>query len=177
MINYHLKKPSQSTARQPKRYGVVKLAQDVHAHTVVSCIQEESQRPKPPRRADPATHLERVKELVQQSEKVHSCYEAGPTAFALHRQLTALGVENLVVAPVCLDERGRRVNNDKTDTMGLAGRLDRYVAGNTKIFSVVRVPTLTEEQRRVWTRQRKQLQGQRLSVASQGRGLVPLLSS
>ncbi len=171
-MNYNLKKSTQSTAGQPKRYGLVKLAQDVHAHTVVSCIQEESQRPKPPRRADPATHLERARELVLHSEQVHSCYEAGPTGFALHRQLTDLGVQNIVVAPFCLDERGRRVNNDNTDTLGLAGRLDRYVAGNTRVFSVVRVPTVTEEQRRVWTRQRKQLQSQRLSVASQGRGLV-----
>jgi transposase len=46
------------------------------------------------------------------------------------------------------------------------------VAGNKRIFTVVRVPTEKEEQRRVWPRQRKQLQQQRLSLASQGRGLV-----
>jgi transposase len=81
-----------------------------------------------------------------------SCYEAGPTGFALHRQLTALGVENVMAAPTRL----RRVNNDRTDTLQLAGRLDRDVAGG----------------RRMWTRQRKQLQIQRLRVASQTRALV-----
>ncbi len=172
MINYTLKKPRSIVASQTKRYGVVKLTQDVHAHFFVSCVQEEGQPPKAPRQTDPKTHLKRVAELVAQSEKVYSCYEAGPTGFSLHRQLTKLGVENIVIAPSRLDEQGKRVNNDKSDTLQLAGRLDRYVAGNKRIFTVVRVPTVEQEQRRVWPRQRKQLQGQRLSLASQGRGLV-----
>jgi len=151
---------------------VVKLTQDVHAHFYVSCLQEEGQPPKAPRKLEPQAHLQWVAQLVAQSEKVYSCYEAGPTGFALHRQLTALGVENLVIVPSCLDEQGKRVNNDKSDTLQLAGRLDRYVAGNKRIFSVVRIPTVTEEQRRAWPRQRQQLQGQRLSLASQGRSLV-----
>jgi len=160
------------TQPQAKRYGVVKLAQDVHAHFYVSCLQEEGQAPKAPRKRDPQSHVKWVRELVGQSQQVYSCYEAGPTGFALHRQLTAMGVQNVVVAPRCLDEQGRRVNNDRTDTLQLAGRLDRYVAGNRRMFSVVRVPTEAEEQRRIWTRQRKQLQRQRLSLASQGRALV-----
>jgi transposase len=172
MINYILKKPQTSVTSQTKRYGVIKLTQDVHAHFFVSCLQEEGQQPKAPRKLDPKAHLEWVAQLVAQSEKVYSCYEAGPTGFALHRQLTSLGVENIVVAPSCLDEQGKRVNNDKTDTLQLAGRLDRYVAGNKKIFTVVRIPTVEQEQRRVWPRQRKQLQAQRLSLASQGRSLV-----
>ncbi|MCU0772394.1 MAG: IS110 family transposase [Verrucomicrobia bacterium] len=172
MINYILRKPPTHSPSQTKRYGVVKLTQDVHAHFYVSCLQEEGQPPKAPRKLDPQAHLEWVAQLVARSEKVYSCYEAGPTGFALHRQLTELGVENIVVAPTCLDEQGRRVNNDKTDTLQLAGRLDRYVAGNKRMFSVVRVPTLEQEQRRAWTRQRKQLQAQRLSLASQGRSLV-----
>lgn len=172
MINYTLKKAATVSTSQCKRYGVIKLTQDVHAHFFVSCLQEEGQQPKAPRKLDPKAHLEWVAELIDQSEKVYSCYEAGPTGFALHRQLTKLGVENIVIAPTCLDEHGRRVNNDKSDTLQLAGRLDRYVAGNKKIFTVVRVPAVEEEQRRAWPRQRKQLQAQRLSLASQGRSLV-----
>lgn len=166
------KEPTSNTGSQTKRYGVIKLTQDVHAHFFVSCLQEEGQQPKAPRKLDPKAHIKWVAQLVLQSEKVYSCYEAGPTGFALHRQLTALGVENIVIAPTRLDEQGKRVNNDKTDTLHLAGRLDRYVAGNKRIFTVVRVPTEQEEQRRAWPRQRKQLQSQRLSLASQGRGLV-----
>jgi transposase len=172
MINYTLKEAQRSVTSQTKRYGVIKLTQDVHAHFFVSCLQEEGQQPKAPRKLEPQAHLEWVAQLVAQSEKVYSCYEAGPTGFALHRQLTSLGVENIVIAPTCLDEQGKRVNNDKSDTLQLAGRLDRYVAGNKKIFTIVRVPTVEQEQRRVWPRQRKQLQAQRLSLASQGRSLV-----
>lgn len=172
MKTYELKRPNVSPQSQRKTYGVVKIAQDVHAHVYVSCVQEEGQQPKAPRKADLATHLMRVEELVGRSDKVYSCYEAGPTGFWLHRKLTSMGVENIVIAPTCLDERGKRVNNDKSDTLQMAGRLDRYVAGNKRIFTVVRVPTVEEEQRRVWTRQRKQLQKHRLSVAAQGRGLV-----
>lgn len=172
MNNYILKEPTTSIPSQSKRYGVLKLTQDVHAHFFVSCLQEEGQQPKAPRKLDPQAHLQWVAQLVAQSEKVYSCYEAGPTGFALHRQLTALGVENIVIAPVCLDEQGRRVNNDKSDTLQMAGRLDRYVAGNKRIFTVVKPPTLEQEKRRAWSRQRKQLQGHRLSLASQGRSLV-----
>lgn len=172
MTDYILKQQVSIVPSQPKRYGVLKLAQDVHAHFYVSCMQEEGQQPKAPRKMDPKSHLDWVAQLVAQSEKVYSCYEAGPTGFALHRQLTDLGVENIVIAPTPLDEQGKRVNNDKSDTLQLVGRLDRYVAGNKRIFTVVRVPTLEEEQRRVWPRQRKQLQGQRLSLASEGRALV-----
>jgi transposase len=172
MINYTLKPVTAKASSQPKRYGVIKLAQDVHAHFVVSCLQEEGQQPKAPRKRDLQSHLSWVAQLVVQSEKVYSCYEAGPTGFSLHRQLTQLGVENIVVAPTCLDEQGKRVNNDKTDTLHLAGRLDRYVAGNRRIFTLVRIPSQAEEQRRAWPRQRKQLQQQRLSLASQGRSLV-----
>jgi transposase len=172
MNNYILNKAQATVPSQSKRYGVMKLTQDVHAHFFVTCLQEEGQQPKAPRKVTPQVHLERVAALVAQAEKVYSCYEAGPTGFSLHRQLTALGVENIVIAPSRLDEQGKQVNNDKSDTLQLAGRLDRYVAGNKRIFTVVRVPTVEEEQRRVWPRQRKQLQAQRLSLASQGRSLV-----
>jgi transposase len=172
MRTYILKEPTPSPSSQAKRYGILKLTQDVHAHFNVSCLQEEGQQPKAPRKLDLQAHLQWVAQLVAQSQKVYSCYEAGPTGFSLHRQLTALGVENIVIAPTCLDEQGKRVNNDQSDTLQMAGRLDRYVAGNKRIFTVVRIPTLEEEQRRAWPRQRKQLQGQRLSLASQGRSLV-----
>lgn len=171
-MNYIIKNHTETKSSQPKRYGVVKVAQDVHARFYVSCLQEEGQQPKAPRKMDPLTHLTWVAKLVAQSEKVYSCYEAGPTGFALHRQLTAMGVENIVVVPSRLDENGKRVNNDKTDTMNLAVRLDRFIAGNKKSFTTVRVPTQEEEQRRVWPRQRKQFQETRLACAAQGRALV-----
>jgi transposase len=172
MKQYIIKKARYPHESQTKDYGIVKLAQDVHAHCVVFCVQEEGQQPKAPRKMDWSRYQSWVRDLIARSEKVYSCYEAGPTGFALHRQLSELGAQNIVVAPTRLDNQGKRVNNDKSDTRQLAVRLDRYVAGNKETFSVVRVPTVEQEQRRVWTRQRKQLQKQRLSVAAQGRCLV-----
>jgi len=172
MKQYILKQFKNSAISQTKEYGVVKLAQDVHAHSVVFSLQEEGQQPKAPRRMDWASYELWVADLIARSQKVHSCYEAGPTGFSLHRRLTQLGAENIVVAPTRLDPQGKRVNCDTSDTRQLAVRLDRYVAGSKDTFSVVKVPTLEQEQRRVVTRQRKQLQGQRLSVAAQGRSLV-----
>ena len=61
----------------------------------------------------------------------------------LHRQLVALGIRNVVVQPMCLDERHTGVNHDKSDALALA---------------LVRVPSPEEQQRRAFSRQREQLQ-------------------
>jgi transposase len=50
-----------------------------------------------------------------------ACYEAGPTGYALHRQLQALGVECMVVAPSLVPTRsGDRVKTDRRDALKLA---------------------------------------------------------
>ncbi len=56
------------------------------------------------------------------ADAVHSCYEAGPFGYGLHRELVALGVRNVVVQPVCLDERHTGVNHDPSDARELALR-------------------------------------------------------
>jgi len=75
---------------------------------------------------------------------VHSCYEAGPFGYGLHRDLVALGVRNLV------SNRSAWTNNTgvtrQSDAKQLALRLDRYVAGNLHALATVRVPTPEEEQ-------------------------------
>jgi len=113
-----------------------------------------------------------MKMLVKEGESLKVCYEAGPTGYWLHRKLEQLGVTNYVVCPTKLDSRNKGVNNDQRDALELLARLDRYVAGNQKAFSVVRVPTPEQEQKRALARQRSQLQGQRLSLAAQGRMLL-----
>jgi transposase len=43
-------------------------------------------------------------------------YEAGPTGYALHRQLTGMGIECLVVAPSLVPKRpGDKVKTDRRD--------------------------------------------------------------
>lgn len=162
---------SQASGEQvaAKQYSVLKLALDVHADSVVVVQQIENSQLQPPQRMSVEKFLAWVSKPLSQAQRVVSCYEAGPTGYWLHRQLVSRGVENLVVCPTCLDSRRKGVNTDRTDALELGVRLDRYVAGNGKSFSVVRVPTAEQEERRAQSRQREQLRRQRLSLASQGR--------
>src|SRR5579883_3337549 len=160
-------------ATQPQ-FQQIKLALDVHAASVVVVRMIDGAKPQPPQSFKPADFLEWAKKQEALAKEVVSCYEAGPTGFWLHRQLTAVGIRNYVVCPTCLDERHSGVNNDRTDALELATRLDRYLAGNDRALAVVRVPTEAEEQKRAHKRQRQQLRQQRLSLAAQGRSLMLL---
>lgn len=150
----------------------LKLGLDVHAETIVVVRILDESSPQPAQKFTPPKFLEWVKKQAGLAEAVHSCYEAGPFGYGLHRQLEALGIHNVVVQPVCLDERHTGVNDDKRDARELALRLDRYVAGNTHALATVRVPTPEEEQQRIESRQREQLRREVQRVASQGRSLL-----
>lgn len=150
----------------------LKLGLDVHADSIVVVRILENSPPQPAQKFTPAKFGEWIKTQLTLAQAVHTCYEAGPFGYGLHRQLTALGVHNLVVQPVCLDERHTGVNHDQSDARELALRLDRYVAGNTKALATVRVPTPEEEQKRIQSRQREQVRREVQRVAAQGRSLL-----
>ncbi len=65
-----------------------------------------------------------VRKLVGQLKrgcKLVAAYEAGPTGYGLHRQLTELGVECVVIAPALIPRRaGDRVKTDNRDAITLA---------------------------------------------------------
>jgi transposase len=161
-----------NTATTSKTKHICKLGLDCHAKSIMVARQIEGLQPQPPQKFTPEKFIEWIQEQIKAGHQIYSCYEAGPTGYGLHRQLTQLGVINYVVCPTKLDSRGKGVNTDKTDATELVVRLDRYVAGNTKAFSVVRVPTPEQEQRRAQSRQRDQLRQKRLSFAAQGRMLL-----
>jgi len=51
---------------------------------------------------------------------VETAYEAGPTGYPLHRQLSGLGIENQVVTPSLIPRRsGDRVKTDQRDAVQL----------------------------------------------------------
>jgi transposase len=155
-----------------KRYQLIKLGLDVHADWIVVVRILDNSAPQPAQKFKPADFLKWVRTQLAQADKVYSCYEAGPFGFVLHRQLTALGVENLIMQPVCLDEHRKNVNHDKSDARELAQRLDRYVAGNDKALARVRVPTPEQEQKRIASRQREQLKREVLRLGAEGRSLL-----
>ena len=155
-----------------KKLATLKLGLDVHADTIVVVRMLDHSAPQPAQKFTPAKFLAWLQTQLPLAEQVHSCYEAGPFGYGLHRDLSALGVHNLVVQPVCLDEQHKGVNHDKSDAKQLALRLDRYVAGNPHALATVRVPTPAEEQQRIESRQREQLKREVKRVAAQGRSLL-----
>jgi transposase len=82
--------------------------------------------------------------------RVVSCYEAGPDGFWIHRYLTTLGVESLVVDPASIEvnRRARQAKTDRLDVERLLALLLRYVNGETAALRVVRVPSEEAEHRR-----------------------------
>jgi transposase len=150
----------------------LKLGLDVHAESIVVVRILDHSAPQPAQKFAPDQFLAWVKTQLGKARAVHSCYEAGPFGYGLHRELCALGVHNVVVQPVCLDEHHKGVNHDQSDAKELALRLDRYVAGNTHALALVRVPTVEQERDRALSRQREQFKRELQRVAAQGRGLL-----
>ncbi len=162
----------QAASKTTKPNQTIKLGLDVHADTIVVVRILDHSTPQPAQKFTPAKFMAWVQAQVKQADTVHSCYEAGPFGYGLHRDLVKLGVQNVVVQPVCLDERHTGVNHDKSDAKELAQRLDRYVGGNRDALATVRVPTPLEEQKRVESRQREQLKREVQRLAAQGRSLL-----
>jgi transposase len=156
----------------PKKFSQIKLGVDVHADSYRVVRQIDSATPQPAQKMSPARFLEFAAKQLALAGEVHSCYEAGPFGYSLHRQLLTLGLRNLVIRPQNWDELGRRVKTDSTDALALVQRLDRYVQGNEKALAVIRVPTEPEEQERAQSRHRQQLQKDRQTHEAQGRSLL-----
>jgi len=159
-----------------RKLACIKLAVDVHAAKFKVVRQVGDLPAQPAQTFTPETFPQFARKQLGLAEKVWCCYEAGPTGFWLHRQLTALGVEALVVVPARLDAYGRKVNNDRNDARALSSKLSRYAAGEKEALAVVRVPTLEQEQRRALSRQRGQFGKTLRSLAAMGRSACLLQS-
>ncbi len=162
----------QAASKTTKAHQTIKLGLDVHADTIVVVRILDHSAPQPAQKFAPPNFSSGCRHKVKLADAVHSCYEAGPFGYGLHRDLVKFGVQNVVVQPVCLDERHTGVNHDKSDAKELAQRLDRYVCGNRDALATVRVPTPVEEQKRIESRQREQLKREVQRLAAQGRSLL-----
>jgi len=100
---------------------------------------------------------------LPQEARVVSCYEAGRDGFWLDRALRANGVENLVVdsSSIEVPRRFRRKKTDRLDLYKLMGLLVRFVGGESKVWSVVRVPDEEVEDVRQLSRSIDRLKGER----------------
>ena len=147
---------------------VIKLGLDIHKNQYVVVQQTDGQAPKPPQRFKPDAFLQWVGKLRERAKSIVTCYEAGCFGYVLHRQLEAMGIWNLVVRPRNWDEYGAKVKTDARDARELCSHLDRYLAGNNRALSVVRVPSEAEEQARSLSRQRETLAKERKRLQNVG---------
>jgi transposase len=96
---------------------------DVHKATIAVAIADESGPPTSYGSIanEPAAVRTLMTRLGGPDVELHVTYEAGPTGYALHRQLTRLGIACSVVAPSLIPKRaGDKVKTDRRDALKLA---------------------------------------------------------
>ncbi|HEV2149429.1 MAG TPA: IS110 family transposase, partial [Longimicrobiaceae bacterium] len=106
--------------------------------------------------------------------RVISCYEAGRDGFWLHRALCAQGFENQVVdsSSIEVNRRARRAKTDRLDAGKLLDLLWRWLLGEKKCWSIVRVPSPEEEDRRQLHRELMTTRRDRTRVTNRIQGLL-----
>lgn len=98
----------------------------------------------------PAAIGKLVKKLAAKYDRVSFCYEAGPTGYGVHRQVTALGSECIVAAPSLIPKKpGDRVKTNRRDAVSL---VKLFRAGE---LTAVWVPDRRHEAMRELTRARE----------------------
>src|SRR5436309_8711053 len=105
---------------------------------------------------------------------VGSCYEAGRDGFWLHRFLTSLGIDNVVVdsSSIEVNRRARRAKTDELDVQKLLSQLLRYHDGEDRVWSVVRVPSVEQEDGRQLHRDWEALTEERTLHRNRIKGLL-----
>lgn len=131
----------------------------------------------------PARDLARLAEEIEMARhrfklsgtcRVVSCYEAGRDGFWLHRYLTAVRIENRVVdsSSIEVNRRAKHAKTDSLDVAKLLAMLIRYEGGEKRVWSVVRVPTLREEDERQGHRELTKLKSDRAREVNRIKGLL-----
>lgn len=139
---------------------------------------------QPPReRTIPAGDVARLQQEITRAKqrfglpedaRVVSCYEAGRDGFWLHRSLVAHDIQNHVIdsASIEVNRRQRRAKTDRLDVRKLLTMLLRHMAGERKVWSVVRVPSVEEEDRRQLHRELTTAKQDRTRVINRIKGLL-----
>ena len=105
---------------QPTRF----IGMDVHKDTIVVAVTAAGDVGKAtPYGPNTAAAVEKVVRRLRQASSgpLRFCYEAGPCGYGIHRTLTELGEDCMVVAPSMIPRKsGDRQKNDKRDAASLA---------------------------------------------------------
>src|SRR6266403_1963170 len=115
----------------------------------------------------------RVARQLNRPVEVMSCYEAGYDGFWLHRVLEAHGIHNHVLDPASLlvNRRARRAKTDRIDVERMLRALNRYLRGEPDACSVLRVPSVEQEDARRLHRERHRLIQERVQHVNRIKGL------
>jgi transposase len=159
-------------------YIALELGQD---KWLLACATAAAEKPR--FRPVPARDLDRLAQEIAKAKarfrlapdaRVCTCYEAGRDGFWLHRALTQRGIHNVVVdsSSIEVDRRHKRVKTDPVDAAKLLNLLCRYHGGERKVWSVVHVPAVADEDRRQLHRGLKDLQRQQTECSNRIKGLL-----
>jgi transposase len=98
------------------------------------------------------------------------------TSFWLHRLLERHGARSHVIDPasVQVDRRARRAKTDHIDAKRLLRSLMAYLRGEPKVWSVLRVPSVAEEDDRRLHRERDRLIAERGQHVNRIKGLCAI---
>jgi len=110
---------------------------------------------------------------LPEDARVVSCYEAGRDGFGLHRSWVVHGVEHdgIDSASIEVNRRQRRAKTDRLDVRKLLTMRRRHSAGEQKVWSVGRVPSVEEEYRRQLHRELTTAKQDRPRVINRLKGL------
>jgi transposase len=167
-----------TAARTQALYVALELGQDKWH---LACATQAAEKPR--FRAIPARDLGRLADEIRKAKErfrlppdapVRTCYEAGRDGFWVHRALAARGIDNVVVdsTSIEVDRRHKRVKSDPVDAAKLLNLLCRYHAGEGKVWRVVRVPAVADEDRRQLHRGLRDLQRQQTECSNRIQGLL-----
>jgi transposase len=167
-----------TTTHTATLYIALELGQD---KWLLACATQAAQKPR--LRGLPARDLNRLREEIAKAKQrfglpadapVCTCYEAGRDGFWLHRALTEMGLRNVVVdsGAIEVNRRHKHAKTDPIDAGKLVNLLCRYHSGERKVWSVVHVPTVADEDRRQLHRGLKDLQRQQTECSNRIKGLL-----
>lgn len=135
---------------------------DVHKETYsVTCIVDKQIVKKATVKAEPNTFAKSLKNWFE-GANIYSAYEAGFSAFVLHRALISVGIVNIVVNPASIPVAANdKVKTDLRDSKKIASEL------SVERLKGIYVPSLNEEMSRLLQRTRSQIVKSRASVSRQ----------
>lgn len=118
--------------------------------------------------------IEKVRRATGRAAQIVSCYEAGYDGFWLHRFLAARGVVNHVIesASLMVSRKARRAKTDRLDAEKLVRVLIAYWRGEPKVCSIVRPPSVEEEDAKRLHRERQFLMKERVQHIGRIKGLL-----